>query len=67
MNSQERVLAALNGAPVDQVATGPLAVHFCARQAGVTIQEYTMDAGVLSDCVIRYYEKYRPDAIWLSA
>jgi MtaA/CmuA family methyltransferase len=53
--------------PVDRPAVGPLAVHFCARQAGVTIQDYSLDDELLADCVVRYYEKFRPDAVWLSS
>jgi MtaA/CmuA family methyltransferase len=33
----------------------------------VSLREYTLDAGVMADCVIRYYERFRPDAVWLSA
>lgn len=67
LSGKERVLRALRGEPVDHPASGPLAVHFCAVQAGVTLKEYTLDARVLADCVVRYHEKYRPDAVWLSA
>jgi MtaA/CmuA family methyltransferase len=35
--------------------------------AGVSLREYTTDARVLAECVIRYYETFRPDAVWLSA
>jgi MtaA/CmuA family methyltransferase len=49
------------------VATGPLAVHFCAGQAGASLREYTSSARVLADCVLRYYEQFHPDAVWISA
>lgn len=46
---------------------GPLAVHYCAQIAGRSIQEYTSNPVVLADSVIRYWERFRPDAVWLSA
>jgi MtaA/CmuA family methyltransferase len=35
--------------------------------AGYSIRQYTTDAKVLADSVIRYYERFKPDAVWLSA
>ena len=60
----ERVL---RGQPLPRPAVGPLAVHYCAQLAGATLREYTTDARILADCVVRYYERFRPDAVWLSA
>lgn len=67
MNSKQLVTAALNGQPVPRTPIGPLAVHYCAGHAGFTLRQYTTNARVLADSVIRYYERYQPDAIWLSA
>lgn len=67
MTSKELVAAALRGDRVPRVPVGPLAVHFCARQAGVSLIEYSQSASVLADSVIRYYERFRPDAVWISA
>ncbi len=50
-----------------RVPTGPLAVHFCAKLAGVSVWDYTTNPRGLAECVIRYYERFRPDAVWLSA
>lgn len=50
-----------------RTAVGPLAVHYCARIAGVSLFEYTSKPHVLADSVIRYYERFRPDAVWVSA
>jgi uroporphyrinogen decarboxylase len=61
------VRRALRGESVPRIATGPLAVHYCARLAGHSLREYTTDPRVLAECVVRYYEECRPDAIWLSA
>ncbi|MHB1309472.1 MAG: uroporphyrinogen decarboxylase family protein [Limisphaerales bacterium] len=67
MNSKELVTAALQGRPTPRIPTGPLAVHFCARPAGYTLREYSTDARALADSVIRYHERFRPDAVWVSA
>ena len=67
LNSKQIVSRALQGMETPRVATGPLAVHFCARVAGVSLRQYTTDPRVLAECVIRYYERFRPDAVWLSA
>jgi MtaA/CmuA family methyltransferase len=55
------------GWAVPRVPVGPLAVHFCARAAGYALREYTTSARALADSVIRYYERFRPDAVWVSA
>lgn len=67
MNSKELVTAALQGRPTPRVPTGPLAVHFCAHLAGCTLREYSTNARLLAESVLRYYERFRPDALWLSA
>ncbi len=46
---------------------GPLAVHFCARAAGYTLRPYTTNAQALADSVLCYYERFKPDAVWVSA
>ena len=46
---------------------GRLAVHYCARLGGVSLRQYTIDARTMADCVVRYYERFRPDAVWVSA
>ena len=67
MTSRELVRAALAGDATPRLATGPLAVHLTAALAGVSIEDYTLDPVVMADCVCRYYERFRPDAVWLSA
>lgn len=66
-NSRELVRKALRGEETSRVAIGPLAVHFCAAWSGVSLRDYTLSAKVLADCVLRYYERFRPDAVCLSA
>lgn len=65
--SKQLVQRALQGEPVPRVPCGPLAVHYCARINGVTLRHYTTDARALAESVIRYYERFRSDAVWLSA
>lgn len=65
--SRELVSRALQGLPLPRPVVGPLAVHFCARWAGVSLADYTLKPQVLADCVVRYYEAFQPDVVWLSA
>ncbi|MEI6781411.1 MAG: uroporphyrinogen decarboxylase family protein [Verrucomicrobiota bacterium] len=67
MNSKTIVTSALQGLPVPRVPVGPLAVHSCAGLAGYSLRRYTTDANALADSVIRYYERFKPDAVWVSA
>ena len=67
MNSKQLVGAALAGRPVPRVPVGPLAVHYCARLLGCTVRQYTTSPKLLAESVIRYYERFRPDAVWVSA
>lgn len=50
-----------------RVPVGPLAVHSCAGLAGYSLRRYSTDAKALADSVIRYYERFKPDAVWVSA
>lgn len=67
MTSCELVKRALSGQSVPRPAIGPLAVHYCANLAGVSLRDYTLNPEVLADCVIRYHRKFQPDAVWMSA
>jgi MtaA/CmuA family methyltransferase len=67
MTSRQLVQAALAGDETPRFPAGPLAVHNTAALAGVSIEDYTLDPAVMVDCVCRYYERFRPDAVWLSA
>jgi MtaA/CmuA family methyltransferase len=66
-DSRQVVQRALAGEPTLRTATGPLAVHYCARLGGVSLRDYTTDARTLADCVVRYYERFHPDAVCVSA
>src|SRR5512138_568066 len=67
MNSKQLVSAVLAGIAAPRVPTGPLAVHYCAGIAGLTIRQYTTDPAKLAQSVLCYYDRFKPDAIWLSA
>lgn len=67
MNGRERVRKALAGDPVDRPACGPLAVHACAGYAGIPLFEFSTRPDRLADAVVRYFERFRPDAVWVSA
>jgi uroporphyrinogen decarboxylase len=67
MKPRTLVKRALCGLETPRSPTGPLAVHYCARMAGFSVHEYTTNPHVLAECVIRYYERFKPDAVWLSA
>jgi uroporphyrinogen decarboxylase len=66
-NSKQLVANVLAGQTVSRPVAGPLAVHYCAGLAGVSLRDYTLNPRCLADCVIRYYQGFRPDAIWMSA
>ena len=66
-HAKELVRQTLAGQPAARAVAGPLAVHYCARLAGVSLRDYTLNPQCLAESVIRYYERFRPDAIWLSA
>lgn len=67
MTSRQLVRAALAGEDPPRVPVGPLAVHATAALAGVSIEDYTLDPGIMADCICRYHERFEPDAVWLSA
>jgi MtaA/CmuA family methyltransferase len=67
MTSRELIRATLGGIETPRVPAGPLVVHAAAAMAGVSIERYTLDPVVMTDCICRYYERFRPDAVWLSA
>lgn len=67
MTSRDIVFKALQGKNTPRPACGPLAVHFCAVDNGVSIRDFTLTPSVHAECVIRYHEKYQPDAVWISA
>jgi uroporphyrinogen decarboxylase len=67
MNSKALTWAALRGLETPRVPVGPLAVHFCAGVAGYTLRQYTTSPRNLAESILRYYEQFKPDAVWLSS
>lgn len=66
-NSRQLVRDALAGRPGPRVPVGPLAVHYCAAVSGISLRDYTTDTARLAESVIRYAERFQPDAVWVSA
>jgi uroporphyrinogen decarboxylase len=66
MTSKELVKNAIQGEKTPRPACAPLATFFCAADAGISLQEFTTNPDVQVDCILRYFEKYRPDAVWIS-
>ena len=52
MNGRERVLACLNGEPVDSLPLMPVVMMYCADQIGVKYGEYVKDHRVLAEAQI---------------
>ncbi len=67
LRPRELVAATLRGQSVPRPVCGPLAVHFCAAEMGISLEDYTADADLLAGSILRYYERFRPDAVWVSA
>jgi MtaA/CmuA family methyltransferase len=65
--SKRLVAGTLAGSPAAKPLVGPLAVHYCAGLSKVSLRDYTLDPRRLAESVVRYYERFRPDAVWLSA
>jgi uroporphyrinogen decarboxylase len=66
-DSRALVHEALAGRSVPRTPVGALAVHYCAGVAGYTLRQYTLQARLLAESVLRYYERFRPDVVWVSA
>ncbi len=67
VGSRQLVSDCLRGSGSVRFPIGPLAVHYCARLAGVSLRQYSTDPRTLAECVARYWERFRPDVVWLSA
>jgi len=67
MTSRDIVIKALKGESIPRPACGPLAVHFCAVDTGISLLDFARDPEVHVECLQRYYEKYQPDVLWVSA
>lgn len=63
MKSRERVLAFLEGKPVDRLPLMPVVMMFCADQIGVKYVEYVKDYRVLAEAQIRTAETFDFDIV----
>lgn len=67
MNSKEKVIATLRGDKVGNWVNGPLVCHASAEYAGISIKDYSTDSTKLAKSILAYYNKIKPDAVWISA
>ena len=63
MNSRERFLAAVHGAPVDRVPVFPLVMRLAADRAGMTYRRYATDGRSLADAQLLVAERFGLDAV----
>jgi MtaA/CmuA family methyltransferase len=63
MNGRQRVLAFLNGEPVDRIPVMPVMMMFCADQIGVKYGQYVQDYRVLAEAQIRTAEAFDLDIV----
>lgn len=67
LTPKQLFLSALAGQPGPRVPVVPLAVHFCARVHGISLHRYTSDAEAMTAAILAYHERFRPDAVIVSA
>lgn len=63
MNSYERFFARLEGKEVDRIPNTCLVMTFAARQIGVPYGKYVSDYKLLSQGVLKCYEKFHQDML----
>lgn len=63
MTSRERVLAHLEGRPIDRLPFMPITMQFAADLAGVRYRDYETDHRVLAEAQIRTAEQYGFDYV----
>ena len=63
MNGRERVLAFLNGQPVDRLPLMPVVMMFCADQIGVPYGQYVTNYRVMAEAQIQTAEKFDFDIV----
>jgi MtaA/CmuA family methyltransferase len=63
MNSRERIIAHLEGRPVDRLPLMPITMQFAADLAGVKYGHYAADYRVLVEAQLRTVEKYDFDYV----
>jgi MtaA/CmuA family methyltransferase len=63
MNGRQRVLAFLQGRPVDRLPLMPVVMMFCAEQIGVKYGRYVKDHRVLAEAQVRTAERFDFDLV----
>lgn len=63
MNGRERILAFLQGQPVDRLPLMPVVMMFCADQIGVKYGQYVSDYRVLAEAQIQTAERFDFDLV----
>lgn len=63
MNSRERVLAHIEGRPVDRLPLMPITMQFAADLIGVKYKQYALDYRTLVEAQLRTAEKYGFDYV----
>lgn len=63
MNGRERILAHLNGQPVDRLPLMPITMHFACDLIGAKYRDYCTDYRVLVDGQLRTAEKFGFDYV----
>ena len=63
MNGRERILALLDGRPVDRPPLMPITMMFAARQIGARYRDYVDDPQVLAEAQIRTAEEFGFDHV----
>ncbi len=63
MNGRERILAHLEGKPVDRLPLMPITMMFAAEQAGIRYRDYVSDHRKLAEAQIRVAETFQFDYV----
>jgi MtaA/CmuA family methyltransferase len=63
MNGRQRVLAFLQGQPIDRLPLMPVVMMFCADQIGVKYGRYVEDYRVLAEAQVRTAERFDFDLV----
>jgi len=63
MNGRERVLAMMDGKPVDRVPLMPITMMFACDQAGAKYREYVTDYRVMAEGQLRTAERFDLDQV----
>jgi MtaA/CmuA family methyltransferase len=63
MNSKERCLAAIQGAPVDRAPVFPLLMFFAQQRAGITYREFASNGAALAEAQLNIRNQFPVDAI----